>query len=801
MFRFDKKNGKHLFSIFILLGTCVFAIISSVFVQHQAQSTAKLMVEESQAGRFAAIQNFTKEFLYSHEQTLNKMVEHPLVRASTLQGIVDKEAFKDELRNLKSSSSDGFFYLYDFSGNEIYGESLLPQRVQDYLRTGIVNESLFKQPSYSFFEDNGLRYLMVSLPVFYNQLAEGLGVYITSIDEKRFNLGISDDGNYWAGIEQNRLGWLMPAPKDWEVKISEIPGTLLAVSFALSPSLFADAEKSLFQSLFIGLSTATAISFCALFFLGQRFFVSPYQKLYNSEQELSIYADKLKRREEESALLARVAKHMRDAVVFTDADIKATWVNQAFEKLSGFDAEEVMGKNPGELLQGANTNKETIHAMRVAIDNQESGFFEIVNYNKKGEAYWVELALTPLYSQLGELESFMAVARDITQRVNLENSLRQKAIEAEAANIAKSRFLASMSHELRTPMNGVFGMGEILKMTELSKEQEEYIDVLLGSGEHMLSVLNDILEFSKIESGRLDIKEKSFSLLDVMGKIIHMYSPLCLEKGLIFTHNLKDQKNNRLVLSDEQRILQILQNLVGNAFKFTSEGRITLEVNISGECNNAYITLEVGDSGIGIEKDKLETIFEPFVQVENDNTRSFGGTGLGLAITFDIVKAMGGDIRVKSELGEGSRFFVQLPIKYIDTKPQLNVNKVMLFNGKGESVLIVEDNKVNAKILEKILMLRGFECELATNGEIAIEKVKAKSFNCIFMDNHMPIMDGNEATSAIKALKLVREPVIIGYTADAFEDTRQKMMDNGCVDVITKPINVRKLDKVLHRWL
>lgn len=772
-----------------------------MFVQLQAKNTAKLMVEESQAGRFAAIQNFTKEFLHSHEQTLSKMASHPLVRASTLQGVEDKESFKDELRNLKSSNIDGFFYVYDFSGNEIYGESQLPQQVLDYLKRGIVDESLYKQPEYSFFEDGGVRYLMVSSPVFYNQLAEGLAVYVTGIDEERFNLGVSNDGNYWVGIEQHRLNWAMSAPQYWATTTSKIPGTSLSVSFALSPSLFSEAETSLFQNLFIGLSTATAISFCALFFLGQRVFVSPYQKLYNSEQELLVYADKLKRREEESALLARVAKYMRDAVVFTDANIKTTWVNQAFEKLSGFNAEEVIGKNPGELLQGAETSKETILAIRTAINNQESGFFEIVNYNKYGEPYWVELALTPLYSLSGELESFMSVARDITQRVNLEGSLRQKAIEAEAANIAKSQFLASMSHELRTPMNGVFGMGEILKMTELSKEQRTYIDTLLGSGEHMLSVLNDILEFSKIESGRLEIKEKSFSLLDVMEKIIHMYSPLCLEKGLSFVHNIQGIKHNRLILSDEQRILQILQNLVGNAFKFTTKGEISLEVNIRGDGNNTQLTLEVSDSGIGIEQNKLSTIFEPFVQVETDDTRSFGGTGLGLAITMDIVKAMKGEMLVESRLGKGSHFVVQLPVKYSDAVQQLSTQKSMPFEGKGLLVLIVEDNKVNAKILEKILMLRGFECVLAENGKIAIEKVKTQSFDCIFMDNHMPIMAGNEAIIGIKALELKRVPIIIGYTADAFKDTRQEMIDNGCVDVITKPINTKKLDAVLYRCL
>ncbi|WGV99249.1 ATP-binding protein [Vibrio sp. YMD68] len=801
-FKFDKKNGMHLFSVFILLGACVFSMVSLFFVQKQAEDTARLIVEESNAGRFSTIENYTKEFLNSHQQTLTKMVEHPLVRASTLQGVADKIAFEDQIAKLKVTEVSSYFSVYDFIGNEIYSESILPENVANYIKSGVRDESLLTSVSYSFFKKNSVRYIMLSAPILYNGLAEGLGVYISTVDENRLRLGLSDDGNYWVGITQDRLGWKMIAPTGWETQTSEIPEKALSVSFALSPSLFSHAQQSLFNSLFVGLLVATTVAFSALFFLGRRVLVSPYQQLYRSEQELIVYSEALKRKEEESALLARVAKHMRDAVIFTDTETKITWVNDAFEKMTGYAFEEAVGKRPGELLQGEDTDRETTLKIRKAIQNRESAFFEVINYTKQGKLYWVEVALTPLYNKAGELESFMGVERDVTQRVDLETSLRQKVLEAEAANIAKSQFLAAMSHELRTPMNGVLGMGELLKSTQLSVTQQGHVDTLLQSGSHMISVLNDILDYSKIEAGKLDISSHNFSLMSAVDKVVHMYEPLCREKGLNFVQQTPSHNDEIMICSDEKRLVQILQNLLGNAYKFTLKGDIKFELKIvDNGVNNKTLSIAVTDTGIGIAKEKLGDVFEAFVQADSNSTRNFGGTGLGLAICKEIAHEMGGHIHVDSELGIGSRFSVDLPVTLVQSEGHVYMVETPMFTGSGLSALIVEDNRVNTILLSKLLELRGFEYDTAENGQIAVEKTKAGHFDCLFMDNHMPVMDGIESTTVIKNLKLDKEPVVFGCTADVFEETRLEMLAAGCVEVLTKPISLEKLDEALHHWL
>ncbi|MCK6262963.1 response regulator [Vibrio sp. ZSDE26] len=799
MLKFDKKNGMHLFSLFILLGTCLFAVVSFIFIQKQAEDSAKLMVKESNAGRFTTISNYTKEFLNSHEQTLSRMVVHPSVTASTLQGVADEGAFKDKLRQLEAIDIESYFNVYDFVGESIYSEFNFSPEVSFYLKLGVADETLLDKVTYSFFKSDGMTYVLLTSPILYNDLPEGLGVYVSRVDDDRLQLGLSSDGNYWVGIIQSQLNWEMSAPTGWETQTERLEGTSLAVSFALSPLLFIEAQQSLFESLFVGVSLATIISFISLFILGRKVLVSPYQQLYQSEQRLIANAEKLKQQQEKSALLVKVAKYMRDAVVFTDKNIKITWVNNAFEKLTGYKYEEVVGKNPGALLQGKLTDKETKTTIKKAITERQSAFFEIVNYSKQGIPYWVEIALTPLFDATGYLEGFMAVERDVTHRVELEASLRQKAIEAESANVAKSQFLASMSHELRTPMNGVLGMGGILKTTDLTKEQQGYVNTLLLSGEHMVSVLNDILDFSKVEAGKLEIVERSFFLSVVVDKVVSMYEPLCKEKGLGFTYETPKQQGEIMLYSDEKRIVQVLQNLLGNAYKFTLNGEVTFALQILGESDNATLSVSVRDTGIGIEKSKLGDIFDPFIQAESDNTRSYGGTGLGLAICQEIVLAMGGEIRVESELGLGSQFFVDIPIKYEYQKRHSYMKEIESFDGTGLVALIVEDNRVNTILLKTLLELRGFECEAVENGQLAIDITENKAFDCIFMDNHMPVMDGIESAKAITRRNDNNNRVIIGCTADVFEETRIAMLNSGCVEVLTKPINNYHLDEILHQ--
>ncbi|WP_425628205.1 ATP-binding protein [Vibrio neptunius] len=801
MLKFDKKNGMHLFSLFLIVGACVFMLASFVFVQHQARETAQILINESLKGKFVAIERYVFEFLKLHEQRLERVTSHPVTKGAVLEGVNDQSAFKDQLELLKSSGSTAYVNIFDFSGGNVYQEITLPDVVHTFITTGIENEALMEKPSYSLYQHAGRDYLLVSSPIFYNGYAEGLGTYVTSLNESEFFESLGTDSMHWFGIAQNRLNWNMQAPNHWTMDRFPIAGTDLSLLYSVSPQLVIDAESNLTGSLFVGMVIATSLTLVVMFIFGRRILVSPFRKLAESEQQLYEQSESLKIREAESARLARVVKHMRDAVVFTDLDSKVTWVNGAFEKLTGYCLSEMIGKKPGDVLQGDDTDKRTTRKIRQMIDRREPGFFELLNYNKEGRSYWIEIALTPLYSTHGQIEGFMAVERDITQRVELEESLKIKAIEAEAANIAKSQFLAAMSHELRTPMNGILGVGDLLKNTPLNQEQQEYVETFLGSGKHMLNVLNDILDFSKIEAGKLELEKVEFLLKDVVARLTRLYAPLCAEKQLEFKCEYS-QSCDRALVADETRILQILQNLLSNALKFTSEGSIVLSLNVVEQSQGIELHLDVSDTGIGISPEKQSVIFDPFSQAESDTTRRFGGTGLGLSITRDLVQAMNGTLNLTSEVGKGSRFTIVVPV---GLKKVLQGNnkqeRLSPFAGTGLRVLIAEDTRVNALVLGKFLKNKGFEYEVVENGELAVERVQQQHFDCVLMDNHMPVMDGMKATKAIMSLNLANPPVIIGCTADAFEQTRERMISEGCADVITKPISSDKLDEVFHATL
>lgn len=797
MLKFDKKNGMHLFALFIIVGACVFLITSLVFVQHQAQQTAQVVINESVQSKITTVERYVKEYMDSRRDRLANIVEHPLLLGAVLEGVDHPSAFYDQLSRFKPVGGEAYVNVYDFAGERVYSELALPPQVVALIESGVESERLLERHSYSIFALQQSSYLMVTLPVKYNGLSEGLATYITPLSERDFFSGLGSDQYYWFGLAQPNMDWRMSSPHSWPIMEQPIEGTTLSMLYAYSPGLVEEAKQNFVKSLLKGMVLATFFALVVLVALGRKVLVSPFQTLSQSEQQLKEQSRELQRREAESARLARVVKYMRDAVVFTDIEAKIVWVNNAFEKLTGYNEREVLGRKPGDFLQGVQTDKQTTAAIRETIDDRRYGFFELVNYNKLGELYWIELALTPLYDKEGELEGFMAVERDITQRVELQESLEQKAVEANAANIAKSQFLAAMSHELRTPMNGILGVGELLQHTPLNQEQQEYVETFLSSGRHMLEVLNDILDFSKIESGKLQLQQREFSLKMVADKLSRMYQPLCKEKGLDF-HCHCHFNDDVHVLADETRVMQILQNLLNNAWKFTIKGHVALELAVSDHSSGAWLEVKVKDTGIGISRDKQALIFDPFSQAETDTTRRFGGTGLGLAIISELVKLMEGKVEVDSMPTLGSTFTVKIPISITQAEYSEPVFNQQEFDGTGMSVLVVEDTRVNAIVLGRFLSKKGFSHQLAVNGLEALEMVKQQHFDFVLMDNHMPIMDGIKATEAIMKLELESSPVIIGCTADAFEETRQKMLAVGCAEVITKPISSAKLDEVFY---
>ncbi|MEZ8654432.1 ATP-binding protein [Vibrio splendidus] len=382
-----------------------------------------------------------------------------------------------------------------------------------------------------------------------------------------------------------------------------------------------------------------------------------------------------------------------------------------------------------------------------------------------------------------------------------ERRLKKVAIEAQTASVAKSQFIASISHELRTPMNGVLGAAQLLTQCKNKDERHELEQTLLSSGHHMISILNDILDFSKIEVGKLTLDLSEFKLADLHNKIENSYRPLCLDKGITFEGTAYSETSIHLV-ADETRLAQIALNLLNNAWKFTQKGEIHFSTRLTQMNNNDYLEIKVSDTGIGIPAEKQATIFDPFTQGDGKTTRKFGGTGLGLTIISKLVDTMHGTLNLESKVGVGTRFIICVPVKVV-SQPREQINEPMkLFNGEGLKALIVEDNRVNSIILSKFLKKRGFKCDIALDGQKGFEQASRTFYDVIMMDNHMPIMDGTEATKRIKALSSpYSDSIVIACTADAFEENLTKMREVGCAEIITKPVNEGVLDSVFNQYL
>ncbi|MDR4518752.1 MAG: response regulator [Nitrosomonas sp.] len=387
--------------------------------------------------------------------------------------------------------------------------------------------------------------------------------------------------------------------------------------------------------------------------------------------------------------------------------------------------------------------------------------------------------------------------------------LEQSRVQAEAANKAKSAFLAAMSHEIRTPMNGVLGLTEVLATTRLDHQQANYLSMIQNSGRTLLRIIDDILDFAKIEAKKISIINQSFDLQACIKEIELLFRIKAKEKSLEFTVNLEDVPTYKLI-GDTHRIKQILFNLLGNAFKFTHKGRVHLNVQCAKHPDEEKVMLQlvITDTGIGISAENQTHLFQEFSQV-GESTQHFEGSGLGLAITYNLLTLMGGNISVSSELDKGSQFSVSIPLKYENPEIENNHknNPIILKQQTPDTpylcILVVEDNEVN-QIVSKA-MLENFNCEvvLAHNGIEAINAFSTRHFDLILMDCNMPVMDGFEATRHIRILeqKNKTKPIpIIALTAHAFEHIKQECFDAGMDEHLSKPFDLTQLRALLQQF-
>lgn len=428
-----------------------------------------------------------------------------------------------------------------------------------------------------------------------------------------------------------------------------------------------------------------------------------------------------------------------------------------------------------------------------------AGDFEFIT--AKGNKKWVHSKGRPEFGNEGNIIRLIGTFQDIT-------TLKLAQLEATKAEKAKSEFLANMSHEIRTPMNGVIGMIDHLQETDLNKDQRDMLKTIQSSSQTLLKILNDILDISKIESGKLDIEEDNFNLKNNIIDSVYLFDSKASEKNNIIEIKY-DSNIPEWFIGDGVRINQIIINYLSNAIKFTDKGNITIKVESTNQNNKSYeLLISVTDTGVGIPKESQAKLFSAFVQADSSITRKFGGTGLGLAICSKLAQALGGSVSFQSQEGEGSTFSLKIPLKRGEKIKQneqtANIDpNVDLSHEYAHHILLVEDNLINQKVAGMIIKKFGYSYDIAADGLEALKAVEDNGINhysIILMDMQMPKMDGIKATKELIQLYGTDTPPIVALTANAFESDRENCIQAGMVDFLSKPVKKDKLAGILQKY-
>ncbi|MES2795783.1 MAG: PAS domain S-box protein [Bacteroidota bacterium] len=475
---------------------------------------------------------------------------------------------------------------------------------------------------------------------------------------------------------------------------------------------------------------------------------------------------------------------------------------------TGYTPEEVLGKHINLFFPNNPVSESTLERL---FEIGEVANFETSLTIKTGEVKDYMLNIRAIYDEKGQPEAIEAVARDVSDLKKSARELLKAKEDAERSLKVKESFLANMSHEIRTPMNGVIGMIDLLNDTPLLPEQKDYVQTIKKSSQTLLNILNDILDLSKIEAGKMELHEAPIVLKEVFDKLSSLFAQVANQKGNKLVTELSPELP-QFVIADETRLLQILSNLTSNALKFTENGQVKIKAFVikkNGKFNQ--IKVEITDSGIGITEENLKMLFNAFSQVDNSTKKSYGGTGLGLAISKELCRMMKGKIGVTSDWGKGSTFWFTVELKQTNISPILERKESQEFVITGyfkqyiPQILLVDDNAVNRKVASEILKKSGCQVFTASSGREAIKFVEQyyqamNNLDVVFMDIQMPDLDGIETTKELRKLGL-NLPPIIAMTAYSMKEDRARFMANGMDDYVPKPIRAQILIEKVEEWM
>jgi PAS domain S-box-containing protein len=500
-------------------------------------------------------------------------------------------------------------------------------------------------------------------------------------------------------------------------------------------------------------------------------------------------------------------ENIYDVLLTVDDRGKITQSNRAGRQLLGIkegDTEPLFLK---ELIHPEDAERSAQYLKQLEEDGYYSDYEGRI-VTRDGDVKYVQVNSTAIYEN-GKFVGSRDMVRDITTRKQVEMALRKAKREAEQARLAEQQFLANMSHEIRTPMNAVIGMTHLLGETPLNTDQKEYLDSLQFSATHLLGLINNILDISKIEAGELVFESNVFDLKEQLQMLQQTFQLKLNKKGVDVIFEVDSSVPQKLI-GDSLRLNQILSNLLGNSAKFTHEGHIGVKTElIEQEQSNTWLRFSVFDTGIGIEPSKLDFIFENFKQADLQVTRKYGGTGLGLSIVKQLVEIQGGRIEVKSKPNVGTTFLIYLPFTVAsiaeEEDPCMGGDNNMEHKKEinGTSILVVEDNDMNQRLIKRILSKWDCQFEVANNGLEGVQQAQQKKYDVILMDIHMPEMDGVEATIEIRNLDTSKnqKTPIIALTAAALMDERKKVFEAGMNDFMVKPFAPEELKKTILKHL